>query len=90
MKDYPLGVYGRMEADIFAVCVAYTAKDGLEQMIGRFVEFFGAYQSDFNIIPSFGIYYLDDYTLPVGIMLDRATLAARTCKGNYMNHIAVY
>ena len=43
-----------------------------------------------DIVPNFGVYFLDDLTLSPGVMLDRATLAAKECKGNYIDTVGVF
>ena len=36
-----------------------------------------AYNQNFDIVPIYGIYFIEDLTLPVNKILDRATLAAK-------------
>ncbi|MEA4823714.1 MAG: EAL domain-containing protein [Clostridiaceae bacterium] len=85
-----VSTYGRMEADVFACCCTYSTHESVNQMLQSATRVMQAYRVDFNIVPTFGVYYLDDYTLPVELMLDRATLAAKSCKGSYIANIAEY
>lgn len=82
--------YGRIESDIFAFCISCDSQDALLPTLTSLVNQIRNYKKDFNIVPSFGIYYLDDLSLPVSLMLDRATLAARACKGSNFENFAVY
>ncbi|MEG1683902.1 MAG: EAL domain-containing protein, partial [Oscillospiraceae bacterium] len=45
---------------------------------------------NYDIVPSIGIYVIDDPALPIEEMYNRATLAAKTCKGNYVEFYAYY
>lgn len=82
--------YGRMEADIFVCCCAYRTKEWVVQQIERVKTMVKAYNNTFDIVPIFGLYFLDDLKLPVDCMLDRATLAAKRCKGNYIDTVGIY
>ena len=44
----------------------------------------------FDVNTTYGIYLVEDVTIPINLMCDRATLAARTVKGNAMNFCAFY
>lgn len=90
LKKFPISAYGRMEADVFACCVRYTSKEAVREHIEAAVRLIKEYNLSFDIIPIFGIYYIDDISLPMDTMLDRATLAAKTRKGNYIGWVAEY
>lgn len=83
------GTYGRLDADIFAVCFPWSLNN-----VERFVNYMQTqvkeYPLDFDVIPCFGFYIVDVVTLPVDIMCDRANLALRTIKGNYVKSYAIY
>lgn len=82
--------YGRIDADVFAVCRTYSSKEGVIAGLEASTEYIKAYNRNFDIVPIYGVYYLEDLTLPITEMLDRATLAAKTRKGNYVNTVGVY
>lgn len=82
--------YGRMEADVFAACFAYSTKDAVLLHLEHAKERIKSYNRSFNIVPVFGVYFLDDLSLGVNEMLDRAELAAKTCKGQYLSTTAIY
>lgn len=86
----PLYTIGRMEADVFAMCFAYTgeaeALARLHSITGRIK----AFNRTFDIVPTFGVYFPDDLSMSIDVMLDRASLATRTVKGRYTDTIAFY
>lgn len=84
-----LYTYGRIEADVFAVCCLCTSKEAVLKELEAVKEYVRAYNPSFDIVPMFGVYFLDDLTLPVSEMLDRAALAAKRCKGGYVNTVSV-
>lgn len=83
-------VYGHMEADVFAICTQYREKADFLNEIRQEQKLIKSYNTQFEIVTSYGLYFIDDKTLPVGEMLDRATMAAKTCKGSYLDTIAEY
>ena len=82
--------YGRIEADVFALCGEYESEEEVFSLIEKYTEIIKSYNKNFDIVPNFGVYFLDDLTLSPNVMLDRATLAAKTCKGNYIDTIGVF
>ncbi len=82
-------IAARVTADIFVACIAMA--DGLLQMIeNNVLQWLKQYPLNMEIIPAIGIYYIQDKTLPVSLMCDRAVLAAQSVKGNYLRHTAEY
>lgn len=90
LERYKHCAYGRIEADVFACCIEYRSRDCVLKALERVKAFVRLYNLSFDIVPTFGVYYLDDLTLPVNVMLDRATLAAKTRKGSYIDIIGEY
>ncbi|MEG1345326.1 MAG: EAL domain-containing protein, partial [Acidaminococcaceae bacterium] len=81
--------YGRIGGDIFAVCVPRTA--GYEpKMLEAAEQNLRAYPLDLRVVVAYGIYRIEDHTLPVTTMCDRALLAANSVKGSYDKNYAVY
>lgn len=86
----PREPYGRMGDDVFCLCIArpkpevITFIENLEQEINN-------YSISYQFILSVGILYLRQYEgEPVNILCDRAALAQRTVKGNYVNRYAFF
>lgn len=84
-----IGVCGRMEADHFVMCLPKAALDMDTFLTGldATVESLGI---SHNIQFYAGIYPVHDVYLPVDQMCDRANLALRRIKGNYMTRYAYY
>ncbi|MEG0493322.1 MAG: EAL domain-containing protein [Clostridia bacterium] len=81
--------YGRMESDIFCCCLPAEPQQ-LNQVVRdsriKLVQFNPTY----DIVPSIGLYLIEDNSLSVETMYNRATQAAKTCKGNYVDYYAFY
>lgn len=82
--------YGRIEAEVFALCGEYETEEEVFKLIEDHIEIIKSYNRNFDLVPNFGVYFLDDLTLSPGVMLDRATLAAKECKGNYIDTVGVF
>ena len=83
-------VYGRIEADIFGICMPYSEQQELLDFTGRLRERLGSYPLEFDIVPIFGIYLIEERSVSPNHMYDRANLAAKHCKGNYIRNYAFY
>lgn len=84
--------FGRIEADIFGICMPYPGEEALVEFVKYMRMRLGQYVLEFDVVPTFGIYVINDSerTMPVDRMYDRALLAAKQCKGNYINNYAFY
>ena len=80
---------GRITGDVFIACAPLEGEAGraIEENV---VSWLRQYPLDMEIVPAGGIYRICDHTVPVSLMCDRAILAARSVKGNYMRHTAEY
>ncbi|MEG0766625.1 MAG: EAL domain-containing protein, partial [Clostridia bacterium] len=83
-------VYGRIEADIFGICMHYQSRAETCRLVEVVRTLLKAYNINFDIVPSIGLYLIEDIHLPIDTMYDRATLAAKRCKGSYVNLYAFY
>ena len=88
--DFAGSCFGRMEADIFGICVPFSDKQSVEHFVMRSMNALQNFSSAYYIVPCFGIYITGEEDIPVSIMFDRATLAAKHCKGNYVNYFEYY
>lgn len=82
--------YGRVEADIFCICMPYQGEQTLLEFIRYIRMRVGQYNLEYDIVPTIGIYVIEEYDLPVEGIYDRANLAAKKCKGNYIRNYAFY
>lgn len=86
---YPVGVYARLQADVFAMCIPYQ-RDLLEEILHRMERMIIHYRLNFEIIPYFGFYVIEDHQMAVDVMCDRAHMAIKTVKGNVLKRFAFY
>ena len=84
------GLCAHFDADHFAFCIH---KDNLniESMVDRFTDMLERQTKGFEILPSFGIYYVGkDDEISVSEMCDRAMLALQSTKSNYLVRYCKY
>lgn len=86
--EHPI-CYGRVRADVFALCIPYD-----KELIAKMVEFCSRKVNrkypEYEIRLNFGLYVVEDTRESVEIMIDRANMAARTVKGNFLKKYAYY
>ena len=91
IRDYTgeTGTFSRLEADHFAACLPYERcdPDTLQRSINLDTLM---KELNFSISLVFGLYMIDDQTMPVPLMCDRANLAVKATKGNYLKNYAFY
>ena len=86
----PLSTYGRIEADVFCVCFPFLGMDAVTNVVREGRERLRGYPLNFDIVPTCGIYLVEDHAMPANRMYDKANLAAKNCKGDYMTIFRVY
>lgn len=82
-------VYGRLENDVFAVCMPFQ-EENVELLVNALQINLRKVNKDYNIKISCGVYVISDDSLDVSEMYDRAFLAAKSCKGKFVQSIAYY
>lgn len=81
----------RIHADLFAFLCPFTDKvisvyvEEIEKAISQF-----SANLNFELLISFGLYHIDDRDIEVSKMCERANLALKSVKGNYMNHVGLF
>lgn len=90
VAGFPYGTYGHITADIFCLCIPHMDKSELFKAIKKAREALHSYQPEFEIVPCFGIYEIEDPSQDVAIMYDHAIVAAKKCKGNYIKNYQFY
>lgn len=83
-------LYCRVHSDVFFICISYNRRGDLIKLIEKVRK--GIYKNSFSfdINTSFGIYLVQDTSIPINLMCDRASLAARTVKSSVMEFCAFY
>ena len=89
-KEYRYITYGRIEADIFAVCFSYEKEEQIVDFVKDFTNQMEKYPLDFDITPFFGVYLVKNRKLSINEMYDKANLASKNCKGNYIKNYFFY
>lgn len=89
-KEYRYITYGRIEADIFAVCFSYENEKEITDFVKKFTNQMEKYPLDFDITSFFGIYLVKNRDLSINEMYDKANLASKNCKGNYIQNYFFY
>ena len=87
MLNYNYCNYGHLEADIFAVCMKTSDSKNAISKIEKIADDFDI---EFKVTISVGIYNITETNLSPDIMCDRAHLAQKTVKGNFLLHSAYF
>lgn len=83
------GVYGRLEADHFALCMREKSMD-IRKLMEAHEECFQKLKLNYKITICAGIFKISDRTLSVEQMCERANMALATIKGKPFLHYAFY
>lgn len=71
------GICARVMSDYFAVLYKYNREEKIINFINNITRAIGEYKLNLKLIPRFGIYKIDDFTMEVDEMLDRALMAKK-------------
>lgn len=82
-------LYARLEDDVFACCLPYK-EENIELLVHDLQLNMKKVNKDYNIKVSCGVYVITDYDMDVSEMYDRAYLAAKNCKGKFVENVAYY
>lgn len=82
-------LYARLENDVFACCLPYK-EENIELLVNALQLNLKKVNKDYNIKVSCGVYVINDYNMDVSEMYDRAYLAAKNCKGKFVQNVAYY
>ncbi len=81
--------YGRWSADHFVCCVPASMAP-LEKLSDHMTAWLRRQCPNYELQPCIGVYEIDDPTIDINLMCDRAQLAMRTVKGLYPAKIGFY
>lgn len=81
------GVCARIATDLFAMCIP---DDNVEELLKNLSDSVKEYNFRFVVQLCYGVYRVDDLSLSVNQMLDRASMAERSVKGSYVRNVAYY
>lgn len=88
-KGYTEGVYARLEADKFAIFVPDKYAQQIIDLLLE-AEFHVAGSTSYLIHIDIGVYEIDDKTIPVSLMCDRANMALSTIKEDRTKQVAYF
>ncbi len=83
-------VIGRMDADIFCLCVTFDPHINLQPSAAATEIFLEGFREDYRFNVSVGIYFIQDPKEPLRDIYSKATLASRKCKDSSNIHSFVY
>lgn len=84
-----IGISGRIGPDTFVTLLPHRT-DYCKEMFAEVTSSLNEYPMNINIVLRFGIYEIDDTTIPVNVMCDRAKLAIESIKGKYEVYFSYY
>ncbi len=79
----------RLSADVFMIAMAYDKTDEIERLIHTIEERLSHY-GDISYRFAFGVHMVEDKTMPIRKMGDRAAMARQTIKGNALRNVGYY
>jgi len=83
------GISCHISADYFAICIPYSPSN-LSVKINKYINEINNYDIPFQCSLNFGLYVIDDTSLPMETILARAALAQRSIKRNNVKRYAFY
>ncbi len=89
-EEFEHFTYGRYRADVFCFCMPFKDKQSVVRVIERIRENMNQYQMEHVLVPVFGICIAEDFSEQIVMISDRANLAAKQCKGNYIRNYSFY
>jgi diguanylate cyclase (GGDEF)-like protein len=81
--------FGRMEGDVFCLCVPRTGPE-LKRFLAGLQKELAAYPARYYLEPSFGVCSVEMPLQEPEILYRRACLASQSCKNSYQSHVAYF
>lgn len=82
--------YCRVGGDAFCICIPTVGEETIQQLVERLRRELDRYQRKYYILANLGVFYITDREEPVAAMIEHAKLAAKECKGNYIQTYCIY
>lgn len=89
-RSSKIASYGHIEVDVFCSVVPYDEIDEILDAFTNIRNRLDNYGLDVVLLPVFGVYLVEDRSLGVNEMYDRANMASKKCKGNYIVNYRFY
>lgn len=85
------GTYGRINGDIFCICIPFEKVQEIADVLEDLKQRVRDYAEDiYHINTAAGIYIIEDNDMDVSVIYDKASIAAKQCKGHYMVSQSLY
>lgn len=88
MKNYG-GLIGRLSGDLFAIVIPHQ-ENIEEKLLAEMNEDIDNFNLGIKVVVSFGYYNIDDLSVPINNMCDRAMMAIKKVKAKYNTSYAIY
>lgn len=88
-QDEHQGIAGYMGDDDFCIILP-NDKAVIMRLQNEIMGYVKRYAGNAGFLPAFGIYEIEDFTLTVSMMYDRASVALSSVKGNFAQRISWY
>lgn len=91
VKGFDICTYGRMNADIFCLCIPYDGNvEGIRKSVEKEQRMLLEYRSDYQLQVSAGVCLIDNPGLDVEELYIRASMGSQKCKNQYGQVIGFY
>lgn len=81
--------YGKVGVDVFCFAMEYKQK-AVEKVVADIKEVMESFDAEYDVEPNFGLYVIKDIGMPVDMMYNNASAAAKKCAGNYLQYFSYY
>lgn len=88
-ERYPPCIYGRINADAFCICMP-DLKDEIGMIAHNAFDELAVYNKKYRLVPSFGVYEVEEPWDKPQKMYELAKLASTECKGSFIDYLAYY
>ena len=82
--------FGRLESDIFVMCVCYYDEDDFKQTLENMISEIKSVFKTYFIVPAIGVYVIKDNSMSIRDMYGRARIASKKIKEAYMKSYEFY
>lgn len=84
------GISARIMSDYFAVLFKYKREEQIISFVNNLTRAIGEYKLNLKLVPRFGIFKVEDFTMPVETMVDRALMAKKLINTESKNNYAFF
>lgn len=91
MQEYGTGTYGRINGDIFGICMPFNDINEVLEFADKLKNRIKEHTlQQYYLETAAGIYVIEDNDMEMSVIYDKASIAARQCKGHYLVSQALY